>query len=58
MLHSGDAYGRSWERNQGKDIETFRSAPEAVKDRWGGVTIDLFHWLLTRLEFDERMENR
>ena len=49
MLDSGGVYGRSWERNQNRN---FADEPEAVLDEWGGVTINLYHWLVDRLEYD------
>lgn len=52
MLDSGGAYGRNWERNQGRDAQSFLAAPEVTIDRWGCVTVDAFHWLRERVEFD------
>lgn len=51
MLDSGGAYGRNWERNQGLSVESFIQAPKASIDKYGGVTIDLFHFLKDRIEF-------
>lgn len=53
---SGDAYGRAWERNQGKTIEDFEREPE---ERWvyhkrGNYlqrTVSVFHYL-SQLETD------
>jgi hypothetical protein len=52
FLDSGGAYGRNWERNQGATAEAFHSAPSATLDRWACVTVDVFHYLRDRLEYD------
>jgi len=56
MMDSGDAYGRNWERNQGKDIRAFMNAPEASIDKYGCMTIDLFHFLRQRVEFMPKLQ--
>lgn len=59
FLDSGGAYGRNWERNAGLTVEDFESAPVATFDdsRYGGyATIDLYHWLKGRLEYDPVMD--
>lgn len=64
FLDSGGAYGRNWERNQGKTLENFESAPTATLEvyRWerdGKVsydfspTVSLFHHLTECLELDD-----
>lgn len=55
FLDSGGAYGRNWERNQGATAEDFYSAPSATLDRWGCVTVNVFHYLRDRLEFDAEL---
>lgn len=50
MMDSGDAYGRNWERNQGRDVQSFIDAPEVNVTEWG-IELDLFHYLRNRLEF-------
>ena len=58
MLDSGGVYGRSWERNQGRD---FDSEPATVLEcRYNSidVTHNVYHWLLNRLEFDPDMQTR
>lgn len=55
MLDSGGAYGRSWERNQGKTVETYLAEPRAWFDGWG-VTLSVFHWLRERLEYDAELD--
>ena len=63
MLDSGGAYGRHWERNQGKTIEDFNSEPAATLDiairNYNGapvvdleVTASVFHRLSGVLELD------
>lgn len=58
FLDSGGAYGRNWERNQGKDAEVFLSRPEAYVDRYCGVIVDAFHWVRERLEYDAELDAR
>lgn len=67
LCDSGDAYGRNWQRNQGKDF----SAAPAVTVRWdvwrrpgddhpGELslcgTVDLYHWMTRNLEFDAELQ--
>lgn len=56
ILDSGGAYGRNWERNQGRD---FDSEPECtVNFRWGvGVTANLYHWLKQRVHYEPEMDS-
>lgn len=62
LCDSGGAYGRNWERNQGKDFE---SSP-AVSVEFGvyggdleiSATLSLFHWMDSKLEFDAEMQAR
>ncbi len=56
FLDSGGAYGRHWQRSQGMEVEHFEAAPRAWVDKWGGVTIDLFHYLTERLEHFPALE--
>lgn len=65
MLDSGGAYGRNWERNQGRD---FDSEPETtIKfEYWRGpdgkpswyldVTHNVYHWLRERLEYAPELD--
>lgn len=57
FLDSGSAYGRNWERNQGKIVEDFLSKPAAS---WGYsgeyVVLDVFHFLRDRLEYDAELD--
>lgn len=54
FLDSGGAYGRAWERNQGKTIEDFEREPEE-RIVWTGDylerTVSVFHYL-SQLETD------
>ena len=52
ILDSGDAYGRHWQRNAGTDLAFWQDRPEASLDRWGVITLDVFHYMLGRLEYD------
>lgn len=51
LCDSGDYYGRNWERNAGKTADDFLAAPAATVGN-DGVTLDAFHFLNDRLEFD------
>lgn len=51
MLDSGGHYGRHWERNTGKTVEDFESAPYGTIDEYGEITLYLFHYLNDRLEY-------
>lgn len=57
MLDSGGAYGRNWERNQGKTLDYFLLRPKAY---WGYkgeyVILDVFHFLNDRLEYDADLD--
>jgi len=67
FLDSGGAYGRHWERNQGKSFDDFKAEPSATLEvyRWerdGKVsfdfspTVSLFHHLSDCLELDSICE--
>ena len=67
FLDSGGAYGRHWERNQGKTLEDFEKAPtatlEVYRREWKGKvcfdfspTVSLFHHLKDCLELDSLCE--
>jgi hypothetical protein len=45
MLDSGGAYGRHWQRNQLRSLESFKEEEVATLDEWGSLTIPLFHHL-------------
>jgi predicted house-cleaning noncanonical NTP pyrophosphatase (MazG superfamily) len=48
MLDSGGAYGRHWEHNQLRTLESFKEE-EATLDEYGDLTIPLFHHLVEAL---------
>jgi len=54
LCDSGGAYGRHWERNQGRK---FVDEPESVLSFKYGieVTHNVFHWLRERVEYDSDM---
>ena len=70
MLDSGGAYGRAWERNKDRDIESFKSEPESVLEArvysYGdsepsaelGVTHSVFHFLSQCLEYDAKLDRK
>lgn len=51
FLDSGGAYGRHWERNQGRDFESEPYAAFSVNDHGTDYTINVYHFLKERLEF-------
>lgn len=56
MGDSGDAYGRAWERNQGKTMQDFENEPEELwtyNKRWNELSrrVSVFHYL-SELETD------
>jgi hypothetical protein len=51
FLDSGGAYGRNWERAQGMTVESFLALPPVTVHR-DYVTLDVFHYLRSRLEYD------
>ena len=55
FLDSGGAYGRNWERNQGRDFEA--EAPATVK--WDGYidfTLSTYHFLKDKLHYEEELD--
>jgi len=55
FLDSGGAYGRNWERNQAKTLESFTESPEiTIEDGYNGypgyVSVNTFQYLLKHLE--------
>lgn len=56
FLDSGGAYGRNWQRNQGKVVDDFINSPVAILGRYG-VTIDSFHYLDAYLDYDSELDN-
>jgi len=66
ILDSGGAYGRSWQRNQGRAFweEPETSLSFAVREYDGetkleiDVTHNVYHWLRSRLTYDAKMDRR
>jgi len=59
MLDSGGAYGRNWERNAGRTVESFLAEPSASFDVFGDywyLKLSTFHFLNERLEFDAELQ--
>lgn len=60
FLDSGDYYGRHWERNQERDFD--KEPPVLLKFRpeYNEIefTINLYHFLCEKLEYDEDMQAR
>lgn len=56
ILDSGDAYGRHWQRNAGMTAHDFAEAPKAWADKWGGITLSVFHYLADRLSYIAEMD--
>jgi len=57
FLDSGGAYGRNWERQQGKKLKDFMSEPEVVAEfdnegNYDYYIISVFHYLLKQLALD------
>lgn len=67
FLDSGGAYGRNWERQQGRTVADFLAEPEIAVEVWSpqveeetgltvsdnaGVTLSVFHYLRQRLEYN------
>lgn len=56
LLDSGDAYGRAWERNQGKTVADFLAAPVGGVDEYGDTWLDMFHYLNERLTYADELD--
>lgn len=56
LLDSGGAYGRNWERNQGKTASDFMSAPAGFIDSDGEITLDAFHYLNDRISYEAPLD--
>jgi len=64
MLDSGGAYGRHWERNQGRDFDsephtTSEFLISTYKDKSSldtMITHNIYHWLTERLDYSERID--
>lgn len=62
FLDSGGAYGRNWERNQGRDFEAEPACSYSFNVYDGKLSVDasisLHHWMLHNLEYDPEMQAR
>lgn len=58
MLDSGGAYGRGWQRNQGRDFAAEPAATLSVEEGYIDIRRSTFHFLKECLEFDEPMNDR
>ncbi len=56
ILDSGDAYGRSWERNQGREFENEPEVTLSFEFDYIDVTLNLYHWLKSRLDYDPKTQ--
>lgn len=56
MLDSGGAYGRHWERNQGRDFS--KEAESTVSFRYGEIelTHNVYHWIQRKLDYCEETD--
>lgn len=60
ILDSGSAYGRNWQRNQGRDFDA--EIPTHIKfSAYNGkpeieFTHNVYHWLKERLEYNEELD--
>ena len=65
ICDSGGAYGRHWEKNQGRDFEAepptlaefsiYQHKEQSELDIQ--ITHNLYHWLTSRLDYSERVDN-
>lgn len=55
LMDSGDYYGRNFERNAGLTVEDLLARPDVTVHQ-DYYTIDLFHWLRTRVTFDPEQD--
>jgi len=58
FLDSGMSCGRHWQRNQGRSFENEK--PATLNASWGylDITVNLYHWLKGRLEYNEELDQR
>jgi hypothetical protein len=57
-LDSGGAYGRNWQHNQGQDFDKAPEVNLVFEDEWIDLTINVYHWLVNRVEYDPKMQAR
>lgn len=53
FLDSGDAYGRHWQRNQGRDFSKEKPVALSFKHEEISFTYNLFHWMNEKLCWDD-----
>jgi hypothetical protein len=69
ILDSGGAYGRNFERNAGRTVRDFISAPDASLEFttftrngelewWIDASLNVFHWLDSILDYDSEADRR
>ena len=58
MLDSGGAYGRMWQRNQGRDFAAEPGATISIKEGYIDIRRSTYHFLNECLEFDEAVNDR
>lgn len=59
FLDSGGAYGRAWQRNQGKVVQDFLNAPSvSIDHKYQCYSINMYQWLLSNLTYDSLMQRR
>jgi hypothetical protein len=56
FLDSGGAYGRSWERNQSRDIANEPPCKVEYHDEAVEISYSLYHFLISHLEYDEECD--
>lgn len=56
MLDSGGAYGRNFDRNKEIDFESTPFGTLSFKSDYIDVTLNLYHWLVERLTFEEDLQ--
>lgn len=58
MLDSGGAYGRNWERNQGRDFDSEPATVLEFGPDGPEMTHNVYHWLLGRVEYDDKLDKK
>jgi len=58
FLDSGGAYGRNWERNQGRNFKAENETSFRASNGYLEITHNLFHWLSERLEYSPEWQRR
>ena len=58
MLDSGGAYGRNWERNQGREFEAEPATTLSFKYGYMDLSHNLYHWLSEKLEYNPQLQGQ